>query len=192
MPPTASAHRIVAPGILVDAAVAGPGAAAGRRGAGGAAQGVELTTLQAQRADGDVTLEFAARLTLTRSIEDALQRGVPMHFVAQASLYRSRWYWRDERVARVSRQWRLSYQPLTSSWRVGLGALAQSYGSLSEALAVISRASWKLADAASVDPDSRHYIEFSYRLDATQLPRPLQIGLGNDWTLGVERTLRIE
>jgi Domain of unknown function (DUF4390) len=156
------------------------------------AQGVELTTLQAQRVDGDVTLEFAARLTLTRSVEDALQRGVPMHFVAQASLYRSRWYWRDERVARVSRQWRLSYQPLTSSWRVGLGALAQSYGSLSEALAVISRASWKLADAASVDPDSRHYIEFSYRLDATQLPRPLQIGLGNDWTLGVERTLRIE
>jgi hypothetical protein len=156
------------------------------------AQGVELTTLEAHRTDGEVTLEFAARLTLTRSVEDALQRGVPMHFVAQASLYRSRWYWRDERVARVTRQWRLSYQPLTATWRVGLGALGQSFGSLSEALAVISRASWRLTDAAGLEPDSRHYIEFSYRLDATQLPRPLQIGLGNDWTLGVERTLKLE
>jgi hypothetical protein len=155
------------------------------------AQGVELTTLQARRDDGDVTLEFAARLTLTRSVEDALQRGVPMHFVAQAALYRNRWYWRDERVARVTRQWRLSYQPLTSTWRVGLGALAQSHASLSEALAVISRASWRLADAGSLDPDSRYYVEFSYRLDADQLPRPLQIGLGNDWTLGVERTLKL-
>jgi hypothetical protein len=157
------------------------------------AQGVELTTLELKRADGELTLDFGARLTLSRSVEDALQRGVPMYFVAQAAVYRNRWYWRDERIARVTRQWRLSYQPLTSTWRVGLGALGQNVGSLSEALAVISRASgWKLADLAQVDPDSRHYVEFSYRLDANQLPRPLQIGTGGEWTLGVERTLRLE
>ena len=41
---------------------------------------------------------------------------------------------------------------------------------------------------------SRHYLEFSYRLDSSQLPSPMQLGLGaqTDWVLGVERTLRIE
>lgn len=159
------------------------------------AQGVELATLQVQRGEDSVELEFAARVTLPRAVEDALQRGVPVYFVAEARLLRRRWYWRDERVARVQRQWRIAYQPLTSSWRVGLGGLNQSLPTLAEALAAVSRsAGWKLADAAQIDPDSRYTVEFSYRLDTTQLPGPMQFGLGGpgDWALGAERTLRLE
>jgi len=160
-----------------------------------AAQGVELATLQVTRGDEDVTLEFAARVTLPKAVEDALQRGVPVYFVAEAQLLRRRWYWRDERVARVQRQWRIAYQPLTSTWRVGLGGLNQSLPTLAEALAAVSRsAGWKLVDAAQIDPDSRYTVEFSYRLDTTQLPGPMQFGLGGpgDWALGAERRLRLE
>ena len=41
---------------------------------------------------------------------------------------------------------------------------------------------------------SRYYVEFSFKLDTSQLPRPMQFGIGGqaDWTLGVERTLRVE
>jgi hypothetical protein len=157
------------------------------------AQGVELTALELKPLDGQLTLEFSARLTLSRAIEDALRRGVPMYFEVEATLLRSRWWWRDERVARVSRSYRLSFQPLTGSWRVALGALAQTYPALPEALAVISRISgWPLADGAKLDADERYYVEFSYRLDASQLPQPLQIGLGNEWSLGIARTLRAE
>jgi hypothetical protein len=160
-----------------------------------AAQGVELATLRASRDDGALELEFAARVTLPRAVEDALQRGVPVYFVAEAQLLRRRWYWRDERVARVSRQWRIAYQPLTSTWRVGLGGINQSLPTLAEALAAVSRSSgWKLADAGQVDPDSRYTIEFNYRLDTSQLPGPMQFGLGGpgDWAVGVERTLRLD
>ena len=66
------------------------------------AQAVELKQLQLQRRDGDLTLEFSARLTLGPAIEDALQRGVPLYFNARATVYRDRWYWRDERIARVA------------------------------------------------------------------------------------------
>lgn len=157
------------------------------------AQGVELATLELRGGEGTLTLEFSARLTLSRAIEDALRRGVPMYFDVEATLFRSRWYWRDERVARVARSYRLSYQPLTSSWRVGLGPLGQTYPTLSDAMAVISRVSgWPLAEGAQLDPDLRYYVEFSYRLDPTQLPQPLQIGLGNDWSLGIARTLRVD
>lgn len=159
------------------------------------AQGVELLTLQAAREDGAVNLEFAARVSLPRAVEDALQKGVPLYFVAEARLLRNRWYWRDERIVRLSRSWRLAFQPLTGAWRVSLGGLHQSYASLDEALVAVSRAgSWKLIDAERLDRDASYYVEFNYRLDSSQLPGPMQFGLGGgaDWTLGVSRTLRID
>ncbi len=159
------------------------------------ADAVELLTLQTQRSDGALTLEFATRVTLPRAVEDALQRGVPVYFVAQAALLRNRWYWRDERITRINRTWRVVYQPLTSTWRVGLGGLNQHYPTLAEAMAAVTRiAQWRLADLTQIDPDSRHYVEFSWRLDTAQLPSPMIIQLigGSDFALGVERTLRVE
>ena len=160
------------------------------------AQGIELTTLKLNRGDAALSLDFAARITLPRVVEDALQRGVPVYFEAQADVYRPRWYWRDERIAHVARSWRVAYQPLTSTWRVSLGGLNQSYPSLAEALALISRASgWKLLELAQLEPGL--YVEFSYRLDNSQLPSPMQIGLGGlggqtGWAVGIERVLRLE
>jgi hypothetical protein len=159
------------------------------------AQGVELATLQVARAEGSLDLEFAARVTLPRPVEEALLRGVPLYFVAEATLLRSRWYWRDERVARVSRSWRVAYQPLTGTWRVGLvGGLNQTFPTLAEALGSASRStSWKLADLSQLD-DKGYYLQFSYRLDTTQLPGPMQFGLGGqgDWAVGASRTLKVE
>lgn len=157
------------------------------------AQGVEMTSMEAHRVEGALTLDFSVKLTLTHAVEDALQRGLPMYFVAQATVFRSRWYWRDERVARVSRSWRLSYQPLTSTWRVSLGGLAQSYASLSEALASLTRVvGWRLVEADKLDAGERYYVEFGFQLDNSQLPRPMQLDLGQDWKLGIERMLRVE
>ena len=159
------------------------------------AQGVELPSLSAKRQDAGVVLDFVANLTLSKAVEDALRRGVPVYFVAQATVYKSRWYWRDERLARVNRSWRLSYQPLTSAWRVSLGAFSQSYPSLEEALTAVTRLShWRVADSGVTDPDAKYYVEFSYHLDASQLPRPMQLDLAAqaDWHIAVERTIPVE
>jgi hypothetical protein len=159
------------------------------------AQGVELALLQTSRSEGSLNLDFAARVTLPKPVEDALQRGVPIYFVADAVLLRSRWYWRDERVARVQRSWRVAFQPLTGTWRVGFGGLNQTYPTLAEALVVVSRsAGWKLVDLAQLDSDKNYTVEFSYRLDSSQLPGPMQFGLGGqgDWAVGASRSLRVE
>ena len=158
-----------------------------------AAQGVDLKSLKLERRDGELTLEFSHRLTLGAAIEDALHRGVPMYFTAQAAVYRNRWYWRDERLARVSRTWRLAYQPLTANWRLSLGGLSQTHGSLAEALAPMSRVSgWRLLETERLEAGERYHVEFSFKLDNGQLPQPMQIDLGGDWKLGIERTLRVE
>lgn len=162
---------------------------------GARAQGIELTQLQLVRSEGALTLDYAARINLPRTVEEALERGVPVYFLAQAELKRHRWYWRDERVAAISRSWRVAYQPLTASWRVGLGGLNQSYPSLGDALASISRsAGWKLVELSQLESGDRYYLDFSYRLDTTQLPSPMQLGLGGQtvWAIGVERQLALD
>lgn len=157
------------------------------------AQGVELAVLKATRNDSGLSLDYSARLTLSASVEDALQRGVPMYFTAQATLLRYRWYWRDERVARVGRSWRVVFQPLTNSWRVSLGGLSQVYPSLADALGSLLRVrGWHVADADKLEPGERYQLLFVFRLDENQLPLPMQIDVGSDYQLGIERTLRID
>ena len=157
------------------------------------AQSVELKTLKLERREGELLLEFGTRLSLGPAIEDALQRGVPMYFQAQTVVYRNRWFWRDERIARVNRSWRLAYQPLTGSWRISLGGLSQGFPTLSEALAPLTRVSgWRLLEGEKLEPGERYYVDFSFRLDNSQLPQPMQIDLGGDWKISVERSLRIE
>ena len=159
------------------------------------APGVEVQTLSLRREDGAVLLDFDLRVHLPPAVEDALSRGVPLYFQASAALFRPRWYWRDARVARVERQWRLSFQPLTGVYRVTLGSIAQNHARLEDALTAVSRLGrWQVADPGQAEAGERHYAEFSWKLDINQLPRPMQFGLGSgtEWSLGVERTLRLE
>lgn len=159
----------------------------------GRADGVELASFEVVHNEEGVLLNFSAQFELSRSVEDALQKGVPLHFVAEVELLRDRWYWRDKRVTSASRVWRLAYQPLTRKYRVTFGGLNQAYDSLADALTAVRRVSgWKIAEASQIEDGARHYVEFSYRLDTTQLPRPMQIGIGGlpEWLLSVERTQR--
>jgi hypothetical protein len=174
--------------LLLSVVLSVPAAPAAR------AEGIELASLQVGQREGALVLDFSVRITLSAAVEDALQRGVPVYFAAQADLYRNRWYWRDARISRITRTWRLAYQPLTGSWRVGIGGLNQTFATQGEALAAMSRiANWPLADATQIDPDEDHYVEFSFRLDTSQLPGPMQIGVPGsaEWSLGVERTVRV-
>jgi len=157
------------------------------------AEPIELTAFEIVRNEEGVELSFSARFQLPHSVEDALQKGVPLHFLVEANVFRDRWYWFDRKIASANRTWRLAYQPLTRKYRVTFGGLNQTYDTLDEAMAVLRRTgAWKIAEAAQIEEGSRHYVEFSYRLDTTQLPRPMQIGIGTqaDWALSVERFQR--
>ena len=122
--------------------------------------GVELDQLRVGRHEQGVLVHAHLKLDLGQAVEDALMKGVAVHFVAEAELMRDRWYWYDRKVAQVSRYYRLAYQPLTRQWRlqvstepIGVGgvasSLAQTFDSLQSALDVIRlQSSWKLGEAA--------------------------------------------
>lgn len=168
----------------------------------------EISVFKAERAGDAVLLTATVKFELPAAVEDALLKGVAIIFLAEADVYRERWYWMNKKVASVERHMRLAYQPLTRRWRLnvssgvithsGLGvSLNQNFDTLPDALAAIQRLSrWKIADASEIDLEQKNVIEFRFRLDATQLPRPLQIGtLGqSDWSIStaLTRTLVLE
>jgi hypothetical protein len=163
----------------------------------------EVTSLQLERSEDAVLLSATVRFELPPPVEDALAKGIPMIFVAEASLMRDRWYWYDKHIATTSRHMRLSYQPLTRRWRLVVSAapigntglsLGQTFDSREEALAVVQRIShWKIADASELEPDARYNVDFRFRLDVSQLPRPFQIGAvgQSDWSISASRNQRL-
>lgn len=166
---------------------------------------VDLEQMRVERQESGVLLHVHLKLDLGPAVEEALTKGVALHFVAEAELMRDRWYWYDRKLAQVSRYYRLAYQPLTRQWRLqvssepiysgGAGSsIAQSFDSLQSALDVVRRQSgWKLAEAGELDPEARQHVLYRFRLDMSQLPRPFQIAAGNqsDWNLNLNRQLRI-
>lgn len=142
--------------------------------------GSVLQELRLTRADEQrLRLDYSARLELPRVADEALHKGVPLYFSAQAELQRKRWYWRDATVARSTRNWRLAYQPLTRQYRLSTGGLHQSVETLAEALGRMARASgWLLDLREEPSAEQRYELRVRLWLDVTQLPGPLQIGLG--------------
>lgn len=163
----------------------------------------EVTQLEVERTDDAVLLSAAVRFELPQVVEDALTKGIPMYFLAEAAIYRDRWYWYDKRVAFATRHMRLSFQPLTRRWRLQISSapigqsglvLGQTFDTRDEALAAVQRISgWRIAEPAALDPDSTHTVDFRFRLDVSQLPRPFQIGaVGQaDWIILAVRNQRL-
>ncbi len=166
---------------------------------------VDVANLKVDQAFDGLYLSATLRFELSAAVEEALLKGVPISFVAEAQVLRDRWYWYDKNVAIATRSVRLAYQPLTRRWRINVSAgtleasggasLSQSFDQLQDALAAVRRiARWKIAESSEIDADSRHNIDFRFRLDITALPRPMQIGItGNgDWSINVQRNVRPE
>jgi hypothetical protein len=166
----------------------------------------EITELQLDHVDGELLLSANVRFQLTDQVQDALHKGIPMFFVAEAEVLRERWYWTDQRMATETRHMRLAYQPLTRRWRLNVGArpignpaqglaLAQTFDSLEEALATVQRLSrWRIASLANLPGEASSYmLRFRFALDVSQLPRPFQIGaVGQpEWSISASKTVHM-
>lgn len=167
------------------------------------ARAASLEALRVERTDDGLYLTANLDFTLSPVVEDALQKGIPVHFVVEADVRRERWYWSDQTLASARRYFRVAYQPLTRRWRLnvsseplsdtGLGvSLTQNFDSLDEVLAAVRRLRrWRIAGAGELEGGGRLQLWFQFRLDSSQLPRALQLGsVGqSDWMVSIERRI---
>lgn len=166
---------------------------------------VEWQDFKLERTDNALFLSANLAFDMPKVLEDAMYKGVSLYFVTQVDVLRDRWYFYDKVIAHVERNSRLSYMPLTRRWRVsaspepfvagGSGVtMGQTYETLEEALSAIQRLSqWRLANMSDIEMDGKNYLDFKFRLDLAQLPRPLQIGAAaqSDWNLTFNKTVRL-
>ena len=166
---------------------------------------VELQNLKVEQSEGAVYASMQWNFQLPAPLEDALFKGVALYFVAEIEVTRERWYFYDKRLLSAQRHMRLSFLPLTRRWRVnvasqpfssaGLGmSLGQSYDNLEDALQSIRRiAQWNIGDASDLEPSAKQNIAINFKLDLTQLPRPMQMGAAgqSDWNIAWNKTQRL-
>jgi len=140
--------------------------------------------------EGEVLLNADFDLSLNPTLEEALNRGIPLYFVLEVEVARPRWYWLDEKLLSMSTTWRVSYAPLSRQYRVSSGLIAQSLDSLDEVERLISRVTSRpIARVSDFQRGVRYDAAARLRLDVNQLPKPFQVDalasrewqLASDW-----------
>lgn len=154
------------------------------------AQGIQVTSAEVVPGDDEYYLNADFDVALGAAVESALNRGVPLTFVVEAQVTRPRWYWFDEIAGETRGQYRLSYNALTQQYRVAVGNLFQNFGTLAEALQLLSRVRNRpLAERDALTRGDTYRAAVRFRLDTTQLPKPFQVtalasrewSLNSDW-----------
>ena len=77
--------------------------------------------------------------TLNPTLDEALQKGVPLYFLLEFEIQRPRWYWLDEKVLSSSVQYRIAWNALTRQYRVSSGLFGQTLYTLEEVERFLSR-----------------------------------------------------
>ena len=163
---------------------------------------VQLSEFKLERQEDAYLLSSTLNFDLPQAVEDALSKGIALYFLAEVQVAKERWYWYDKYLSRQERHFRLSYNPLSRRWRLvtsskpipnsGLGVtMGVAYDSLAEALSAIKRSTqWRVVDATDIEANGKYRLDYQFKLDLTQFPRPFQIGtLGeSDWSMNVKRS----
>lgn len=146
----------------------------------------KLSLAAADGGEPAVLLDADFDFTLPPALEDAVRRGIPLYFVIEFELYRTRWYWFDRQLAQRALSYRLTYSPLTRQYRLARGTLALPFDTIEDALAAMRRVrGWPVLERATLRRDANYHAQLRMRLDTSQLPRPFQINAltDRDWTL---------
>jgi hypothetical protein len=152
-------------------------------------EGIHILSAELDPQDGQYHLAANFEIDLTPTLEEALNKGVALHFEVEFELIRPRWYtlylWNGE-IASFRQQYRLTYNALTRQYRLTFGGLYQNFDTLNEALAVLGRVRrLHVFDDEDLVPERVYDAQIRMRLDTTLLPKPFQINAigSRDWTL---------
>jgi len=150
------------------------------------ADSVAVRSAELRIDEGDVLLNADFNLAFNPTLEEALQKGIPLYFVLEFELTRSRWYWLDEKLAQTAITSRVSYNALTQQYVVRSGLLTQSFNALDEVERYIGRVNSRpVAQASALSKGTRYDAAIRLRLDVNQLPKPFQVNAlaSREWTL---------
>ncbi len=87
------------------------------------ADGIDVNRAEMRQTEDGYQLVTDFKINLNYVVQQTLSLGIPLYFVGEFSLTRSRWYWLDEQVFQSEQTVKLSYNVLTRQYRISRGAL---------------------------------------------------------------------
>jgi hypothetical protein len=147
---------------------------------------IVATSAELRTEEDGYYLNAEFELAINPTLEEALQKGIPLYFLLEFEITRPRWYWLDEKILSTTTQHRVSYNALTRQYRVSSGLLTQTLNSLEEVERLLSRVTSRpVARRDQLTPGARYEAAVRLRLDVNQLPKPFQVNAltSRDWSL---------
>lgn len=139
-----------------------------------------LATPQGYVLDADIDV------VLNPTLEDALLKGINLHFLVEFELSRPRNWWFDEGIVEATRKLRIYYHLLLRRYVVETGYTTHTVSTLGEALVRLGQVEdWQVLERGALRAGKRYEGRLRLRLDTSQLPKPLSIGAvgGDRWEL---------
>lgn len=147
------------------------------------ADGLDVNKAELRLTEDGYQLAADFDVNFSYPVQQALSLGVPLYFVGEFSLTRSRWYWLDEQVFQSEQSVKLSYNVLTRQYRISRGALFQNFASLEEIMRILARQNSSYIPADAMKKDGSYIAAVRLRLDTKQLPKLMQVNVltSKDW-----------
>lgn len=137
--------------------------------------GVQMAEIRAVNEGYELTAQFV--INPSRTLEEALEKGVALHFVAELEVMRPRSWWFNETIGEAARRMRIYYNFLLRRYVVDSGYTTQTAATLDEALALLGRVEhWQILEKGALKTGQRYEARLRFRMDASQLAKPLQMG----------------
>lgn len=153
---------------------------------GGAHASIELRSSELRLVDSVYELDAEFDVAFNRTLEDALNRGIPLTFALEFEVHRPRSLIWDEAIAEVALPLRLRYHALTRQYQLTGGFRTRNFATLDEARRELGRVSaWPVLDAPLLKTRYNYRAALRLRLDLFQLPKSLQATalFSRDWAL---------
>lgn len=154
------------------------------------AQGISVERAELLPAGDGWHLNADFKIRFSKEVEEAINKGVALHFLVEFVLMEPNKYWFDQEAASDSLPIKLSYHALSRQYLLNSGTHQYTFTSLSEALEEMGRLrGWEIHEKSPLKKDTPYYAMLRMRLDQNKLPKPIQVSAigSEDWDLISDR-----
>lgn len=153
---------------------------------------IEIESFHVRKSGESFHIDVEANIDLSRTMKQALKKGVDLYFVTRLLIMKPRWYWLDEEVARSKERIELSYQALTRQYRLTQHGQPRNFPTLKAALQALGhQPDMLIRENQPLLPDTTYTAILQIWLDISRLSKPFQLEWldTEDWNLSSKRKI---
>ena len=155
----------------------------------------ESSSIQIKQADLQLVDDFyqlnaELNIDFDAEIEEAINKGVPLHFLIEFQVVSPRKYWFDDEIITTTSRVALSYHALTKQYLVNRATHQKSFETLDEAIdELLQIVDLKVFEKILVEKEGVYKAALLMRLDQSKLPKAIQVDTiaSEQWNLSSQK-----